>query len=52
MPSLHRELRFFPYEQAMLGELNQEGYASLADMFERACSDFADRPPSPLWVKP
>ncbi|MFT6957735.1 MAG: long-chain acyl-CoA synthetase [Halieaceae bacterium] len=44
MTSLHRELRFFPYEQAMLNELNQEGYISLPDMFERACNDFADRP--------
>ena len=36
--------RVFPYEQAVLQELNTEGYDNLVDMFAQACTDFAQRP--------
>jgi long-chain acyl-CoA synthetase len=39
-----QEVRFFPYEQAVLKELNPEGYTSLVDMFEAACAKFPERP--------
>ena len=39
-----QEVRVFPYEQAVLKELNPEGYTSLVDMFEEACAKFSERP--------
>ena len=38
MSSNSQEIRVFPYEQAVLKELNPEGYDSLVDMFEEACA--------------
>lgn len=43
MSNTQPELPLFAYEQAMLSELNTEGFASLIDMFEQACRDYADR---------
>lgn len=37
------EVTTFPYEQAMLEELNTEGYSSLLDMFDSACEQYAER---------
>lgn len=44
MSGNQQALRFFPYEQAVLQELNTDGYHNLVDMFEQACVDFASRP--------
>ena len=44
MPRSTQEVRVFPYEQAVLKELNPEGYTSLVDMFEEACAKFPERP--------
>lgn len=33
----------FPYEQAMLAQLNPEGQQSLVSMFEQACAQYAER---------
>ena len=44
MPRNNQEVRVFPYEQALLKELNPEGYTSLVDMFEEACAKFPERP--------
>ena len=44
MPRSTQEVRIFPYEQAVLKELNPEGYTSLVDMFEAACAKFPERP--------
>jgi long-chain acyl-CoA synthetase len=40
----HPQVRIFPYEQAMLKELNVAGYSSLVDMFEQACERYRQRP--------
>lgn len=37
------DVKTFPYEQAMLAELNTEGFTSLVDMFDRACEQYPDR---------
>ena len=39
-----QEVRVFPYEQSVLKELNPEGFSSLVDMFEEACTEFSERP--------
>ena len=44
MPRSTQEVRVFPYEQAVLKELNPQGYTSLVDMFEAACGKFPERP--------
>ena len=38
------DVKVFPYEQAVLEELNPEGYTSLVGMFEQACGQFPERP--------
>ena len=40
----NNEVKVFPYEQAVLEELNPEGYTSLVGMFEQACGQFPERP--------
>ena len=37
------EVPLFPYEQAMLDELNTHNYSSLVDMFMQSCRDHAER---------
>ena len=44
MSAIDQNVRIFPYEQAVLKELNPEGYDSLVGMFEEACARFPDRP--------
>jgi long-chain acyl-CoA synthetase len=44
MPGSQQPVRVFPYEQAVLKELNDQGYVSLVDMFEAACAEYAQRP--------
>ena len=44
MPGSSKPVRVFPYEQAVLKELNDQGYNSLVDMFEAACDEFTQRP--------
>ena len=44
MSAIDQNVRIFPYEQAVLAELNPEGYNSLVDPFVQACEDFAARP--------
>lgn len=44
MPEIEQTVRVFPYEQAILRELNDAGYASLVDMFDEACREFSGRP--------
>jgi long-chain acyl-CoA synthetase len=44
MSATDQNVRVFPYEQAVLNELNPEGYDSLVGMFDEACAQFPDRP--------
>jgi long-chain acyl-CoA synthetase len=44
MSESDNKVRVFPYEQAVLNELNPEGHVSLVGMFEEACAQFPDRP--------
>lgn len=37
------QVKLYPYEQEMLASLNTAGYASLVDVFEQSCRDYADR---------
>ena len=39
-----QDVRTFPYEQAVLKELNPEGFNSLVDMLEEACRNYPERP--------
>ncbi len=39
----YANIKLFPYEQAMLGKLNPEGYGSLVDMFLQACRNYPER---------
>lgn len=43
MSSTSIEVTTYPYEQAMLQELNAEGFGNLVEMFDSACADYADR---------
>ena len=44
MPGSSNPVRVFPYEQAVLKELNDKCNNSLVDMFEAACAEFTHRP--------
>lgn len=44
MSRQNNDIRVFPYEQAVLKELNPEGYSSLVGMFEQPCARYAQRP--------
>ena len=43
MAGSEEAVRVFPFEQALLKELNSEGYSSLVEMYEAACARFPDR---------
>ena len=44
MSGSQQAVRIFPYEQALLRELNTEGYSSLVEMYEAACKQLPERP--------
>ena len=43
MAGSEEAVRVFPFEQAVLEELNPEGYSSLVGMFEAACGRFPEQ---------
>ena len=44
MSGNQQALKLFPYEQAILQELNAGGFDNLVQMFEQTCAEFARRP--------